>query len=665
MKCKCIAMCLMVLCCGAPRRSSWKTPGVAAPNDEGQPLLVDTSYETPSGAKYTVSKGWRRSVRADIVLLEGPEKDVRIVLAEFKAKTSAEAVRNAWRSWRPGFVENPARSVSLPAKDGWNEVHQFFYDNADPRKTVYEALALKKDDVWYIALSEGSVAALSRRSAELESIRASFRAVGVEEESFAQKTPHVLDTARLTLLMQFIEEARLATDTPGASVAVLQGNGVIAEKGFGVLSLGSKIPVTPTTKFMIGSTTKSLTTLMTAKLVDAGKLSWDTKLQQVLSAFELGDTQLAKTVTVANAFCACTGFPRQDMQFIFDGEVMTPESTIADLRHLMPTTAMGETFQYSNAMVSAGGYAAARASGETGSFGAAYDAAMAKYVFAPLEMSDTTFDVARVAASEHAMPHARDIIAQPRMLSLTTDTSIVMAVRPAGAAWSTAHDMGKYLTLESRLGINERGDRVVSTANLLRRRQPQIKVVDQLHYGLGLFTGKEYGVSVVHHGGNTLGFTSDMAVYPDLKVGIVLLANAGHVGIFRNTVRRRLLELLFDGREEAASDLRAWKQRTESARKELLKQIEIQPDSAWLASLIGAYHDDLLGDLTVRMQGGSAIFDTGGWSSVIGRKTEKDGSVKVVLTMPPLAGLELIADKPGTLKLVEQQHTYVFERKSP
>lgn len=63
---------------------------------------------------------------------------------------------------------------------------------------------------------------------------------------------------------------------PGAAVAVVQGGRVVYRRGFGVREFGGRAPVTPETLMMVGSTNKSMTTMLMATLVDDGALDWDT-----------------------------------------------------------------------------------------------------------------------------------------------------------------------------------------------------------------------------------------------------------------------------------------------------------------------------------------------------------------------------------------------------
>ncbi len=68
----------------------------------------------------------------------------------------------------------------------------------------------------------------------------------------------------------YVEENRERYNVPGAAVVVVQGGEVAFAHGFGVKEAGGTDPVTPETMFSIGSTTKAMTTMMTATLVDEG-----------------------------------------------------------------------------------------------------------------------------------------------------------------------------------------------------------------------------------------------------------------------------------------------------------------------------------------------------------------------------------------------------------
>ena len=63
---------------------------------------------------------------------------------------------------------------------------------------------------------------------------------------------------------------------PGASIAIVQHGQIVYAQGFGVREKGKPARATAESLMMIGSTGKSMTTMMMAALVDQGSIRWDT-----------------------------------------------------------------------------------------------------------------------------------------------------------------------------------------------------------------------------------------------------------------------------------------------------------------------------------------------------------------------------------------------------
>jgi CubicO group peptidase (beta-lactamase class C family) len=70
-------------------------------------------------------------------------------------------------------------------------------------------------------------------------------------------------------------------------VAIVQNDKVIFRQGFGVRNTETKDPVTPTTLFRIGSTTKPLTAIGVMQLVEAGKVKLDEPVVTYVPEFKV------------------------------------------------------------------------------------------------------------------------------------------------------------------------------------------------------------------------------------------------------------------------------------------------------------------------------------------------------------------------------------------
>jgi hypothetical protein len=99
------------------------------------------------------------------------------------------------------------------------------------------------------------------------------------------------------------------------------------------------------------------------------------------------------------------------------------------------------------------------------------------------------------------------------------------------------------------------GGRYIDRAPLLERRAPQVALGKDATYGMGLMVDTTWGVTVVHHGGDMIGYHSDMIWLPEQKVGAVILTNSDPGVFLRGPFQRKLLELMFDGEPHADADL--------------------------------------------------------------------------------------------------------------
>jgi CubicO group peptidase (beta-lactamase class C family) len=636
----------------------------AAPPSEATQLAEDTPTTTASGAKFTAPKGWWLLRRGGLIVLQDPEKDLSVAFAERAAKNADEAVAAAWQEFAPGFARVARNTVRPPPRDGWDEIQQTFYEVPAAEARTVIAAARRKGATWYLALIDGADPAMERRGAQMSIAVGSLKVAGQEEEDLSKKEAHPLDAARAEKLAAFVEGAMKDSEIPGAAVAVVQGGKVVFARGFGVKELGKGEPVTPRTLFLIGSTSKSLTTLMMAKLVDEGRFSWDTPITKLMPSFALGDAEATRKLTVAYTVCACTGLPRQDMEFIFEFAHATPESRILSMRGMKPTTGFGETFQYSNLMVSAGGYVAALAAEKGKKLDSAYDAVLESRVLGPLSMKVTTGDTKLALKRDHAMPHGKEIHDEPMPIPVEYEGAVT-SVLPAGGLWSSAEDMARWELLELGNGKLD-GKQLVSEANLLERRKPRVQLSAKASYGLGLFVDRSRGLLSVGHGGNTLGFTSDETFFPEKGFGIVTLANVQVANAFTGAVRRRLVELLLDAREEAAESLAFSRKEQAIELAKDLKEIALVPDRAFVTPLVGRWKNASLGPAEIRLEpSGGATFDAGEWKSPLGIHTAPDGTRKLILTGAPLAGLAFWPkDKDGKTALLFEtaQQKYWFER---
>jgi len=323
---------------------------------------------------------------------------------------------------------------------------------------------------------------------------------------------------------------------------------------------------------------------------------------------------------------------------------------VTALAQVTPTAPYGEQFIYTNVLIGSGGYALGVANGGgAGDLGVAYDTALHERVLAPIGMERSTFDPAIVLADgDYALPHAVDLSGDLRPLPLTSER-VLLPYRPAGALWSNAREMARYLQTELARGVAPGGTRVVSAENLEATWAPGVSVPNlyggppamaalMSSYGLGWGNGAYRGLRVVSHTGGTGGYSAELAFMPDANLGIVILTNSLSLTpvplAFEFAVEVRLFELLFDQPAEFDAQLTAQAQALAASRpRPALGTVE----PAAIAPYLGRYDNAALGNVSLSLRGDRLVLDLGELSSELRPLADGGAKTAYLLHDPPLS----------------------------
>jgi len=646
---------------GAPAPTATADAPAPAPAATPVTLAADTPETTAAGTSFTGPAGWSFSADGSSARLTGPEPDLRLAIVDSSEKSADDAVAAAWRAVHPGFKWALKLTTPRPGRHGWEERRDYDYETSPDEKLTIFARAVRKGSQWTVLLVESGDASFGKRAAAYVRVADTLHPAGWTPESFAGKTAHKLDADHAKQIVDAMDRARQAASIPGAAIALVQDGKVIWEGGLGVREMGKPDKVDAHTKFIIASNTKAMTTLLLAKLVDEGKLTWDTPVTTLMPAFKLGDPDTTRQVLVKHLICACTGLPRQDYEWLLNFEKQSPKTELDILGTMQPTTKFGEAFQFSNPLAAAAGYLAGYVVDPKKELGAAYDAAMQSRVFGPLGMTETTFDFDRALKGDRALAYDFDADGKMGTAPIDIDRSIV-PLRPAGGAWSTVHDVAKYVAMELASGKLPNGKRYISEDALLARRKPQVPVGQFATYGMGLMVDSEWGVPVVHHGGSMFGFKSDMFWIPDAGVGAVILTSGpGH--LLTRAFLRKTLEVLYDGHPEAEEDAAAAIATLKADIAAERPKLTIPPDPSVVVNLAKRYTNAALGDVVVTGEGSACTFDFGGWKSPMATRKNDDGTTSMVTIAPGVVGFTFVVgtrDAKRVLVVRDMQHEYVF-----
>ncbi|MDP1723664.1 MAG: serine hydrolase domain-containing protein [Alphaproteobacteria bacterium] len=584
------------------------------------------------------------------IKLESPEKDMNIFLIESKGSNLKHAIEDAWKSVIPKFDHKIAQTMEPPSPSGYDA---FLIQNYEADKeTFIQALAQRKNDTIWAFLISGPAATVHKRNSQILSFLSSLKIPDMIIEDLTAK-PLKSIKENIGQFNQSIVQAMRKLDVPGISIAIVENGEIVFEKGYGVKKWGEQDHINEHTLMKIGSISKSMTTLLMAKLIEEGKFKWCTKVQEIYPDFQVDDDVLSKTFVMEQLASGSTGMPRKDLPMILNYK---SKDVFQQLATTKPTTESKETFQYNNQMITAVGYVSAHAVYPKKSMDQAFCDLMVEKVFEPMGMIQTTF----TPIENFALPHSKTIDGKVQFLSLQDDEFSDFQ-KPAGGIWSSAHDMALYLITELQNGINPFGKRIFDKQNLMYRRIPQIKLGHDSYYGLGWGLTKPKGINCIRHGGGTFGFKSMLRFYPDKKCGFIILTNGVAGDFLHDYISSKILELWFDTNEKSSELLEHYSQLSDNQDIEFKEKLS-EPKAEWMRPFLGKYQNDELGVFKIKQDQGNYIFDMGVYKTKLMMHEEKNGENTLGFIMSPFTGFTLIPMEGGSFKMIEGQHDYVFKK---
>ncbi|TLY51658.1 MAG: beta-lactamase family protein [Gammaproteobacteria bacterium] len=309
----------------------------------------------------------------------------------------------------------------------------------------------------------------------------------------------------------------------GLAVSVVKNKEVLLQRGIGYADMNSGAPVTPDTVFRLASLSKAFASALAGLLIDEGVFNWDTRVAEVVPAFELKDSNASGKLSVRDILSQRVGLPHNTYDRMLEAD--EPYPVLVDkLREVPLTCAVGECYGYQNITYSLIGdviYAM------TGDF---FSHQVEKRLFHPLGMTTATYGRAGLESSASwARPHAH---LRSGWVPFEIDDAYYR-VAPAAGVNASIKDMTQWL-------IAQMGGRpeVLSPALLETLHTPQINTpierrsapwrrvrVSETQYALGWRVFDYAGETLIFHAGAVRGYRSMIAFLPKQQFGAVMLWN--------------------------------------------------------------------------------------------------------------------------------------------
>lgn len=420
------------------------------------------------------------------------------------------------------------------------------------------------------------------------------------------------------ILDKYIESARNQWNVPGISIVIVQDGKILLSKGYGVRELGKNLPVTGETLFGAMSTTKAMTAVALGLLVDEGKIRWDDKVIKHLPAFRLGDPYITNELRIRDLLTHNAGMGNADFLWARTPEV-TPAEVVARMQYAHPAYSLRSGFVYQNIMYLVAGQVIEKAAGRS------WERFMTERLFLPLGMKNTFPNLALSQAYKNRSSAHYRIKGKITVIPEMPADSIA----PAGAVWSTADDIGKWVNF--LLGNGTVGSKTFIKENTLDEIfKPQVIVpAGQFYptaalikphwttYGLGWFQHDYRGEMVNFHTGSLAGRTAIIGLLRDKKLGVYIFGNLDHAEV-RHALMYKVFDLLAfnDNSRDWSSEMKALydgieTQNEKQAEAGRSRRVSGTQPSLSLSSYTGRYSDPFYGTVEIAFADGKlrAVFD--------------------------------------------------------
>ena len=300
-------------------------------------------------------------------------------------------------------------------------------------------------------------------------------------------------------------------DAPGGSVIVIHLGQPVFAKGYGLADLETRVPCSTNTSFRLASVTKQFTAMAILILAERKQLSLEERLTDFFAEFPA----YGRGITVRQLLNHTSGLP--DYEDLIPAGTTLPLLDRDVLRILLKQDKTnfppGSRFRYSNSGYALLALVVEQRSGQT------FAHFLEEHIFAPLGMTHTlAYEQGGTSVPHRAFGYSLRSNAWHR-----TDQSLTSSVLGDGGVYSSVMDLAKW-------------DAALYTTKLVSRKALDLAFTPTTptdkpgrSYSLGWFVGEYRGLKEIWHSGETIGFRTHIARFPQRQFTVVILANRSDV----------------------------------------------------------------------------------------------------------------------------------------
>ncbi len=299
-------------------------------------------------------------------------------------------------------------------------------------------------------------------------------------------------------------------NSPGCSIGIVRNDSLIYSAGYGMANLEHAIPNTSKTIYHIASVSKQFTAYSIVLLARQGKLNIDDDIRKYLTWFP----DMKEKITIRNLLTHTSGIRDQWYLLTISGtkvdDIITQEQIIKILSNQQDLNFKpNDQALYSNSGYTLLAEIIKNVSGK--SLKQFADSA----IFKPLNMQQTRYndDYCEIVKNRSNSYSRKDSI---RFSNVILNCS---NVGPSGILTNIT-DMGKWISNFYTTKVGDKND-----IELLTNSKTKLNNGEQLDYAFGIQNGNYKGLHTFSHTGGDAGFRTKVTIFPDIKMGFIVLSN--------------------------------------------------------------------------------------------------------------------------------------------
>lgn len=412
-----------------------------------------------------------------------------------------------------------------------------------------------------------------------------------------------------------VEKTLETFNVPGIAVGIVHNGNVVLAKGYGLANIETGEKVNADTNFGIASNSKAFTTTAIALLIDEGKINWDDKVKKYIPEFKMYNDYVTEEFTIRDLVThrSGLGLGAGDLMVWPDGHDFTPRDIIQNIQFLKPVSDFRSMYDYDNLLYIIAGVVIERVSGMS------WTDFIQKKFLEPLEMKRTAPNWNTLKDKSNAIAPHVPIDGKLKVIDRYTNPIF----DAAAGIYSNVNDLTKWVQFQLDYGKTKEGIQIVSDTKMRELSKPQtlmpVTTKEPYHslfraYGLGFVVEDIAGKLQVSHTGGLEGIVTQIIMFPQLDLGIIVLTNQQEGAAFMavsNTIKDFYLglperdwvkeydELISQRRGDADKITSEVWERVEKNKKSK------QPDTK---DLIGTYQDNWFGEIKISKEKGKLRF---------------------------------------------------------